>query len=281
MEETVLISKDEYETLMNKVSKENDDVEMLAEDNVSNGNGDGASDGGGGQLVGVNETVKDNVKDNLTGHVIPTTKDSESGEIDMSSSSPSKKTPPSPPIKGNDIDVFEGKKRKHGLEVEGPASVTTMGDNDDDNNVNMLNGLLSKVPSKLKEPVRLLAEYINDNGKGIIEWDDDLRLLYFKNVIPKTNFAKLLRYAFEKTEKRPKGSSIFSTALESIGIKNPTAWLVSQVPSEGNKKQKRVTSDIDLTDGAEVSLKSQPKGKKQTSKEMRFKKLTSKWVTLK
>ena len=271
MEETVLISKDEYETLMNKVSKDNND----ADDNVSNG--DGASDlggGGGDQRVGVNETVKDNVKDN------PATMDSESGEIDMSSSSsPSKKTPPSPPpVKGNDIDVFEGgKKRKHDLEVEGPASVTTMSDDDDD----MLNGLLSKVPSKLKEPVRLLAKYINDNGKGIIEWDDDLRLLYFKNVIPKTNVAKLLRYAFYKTEKRPKGSSIFSIALESIGIKNPTAWLVSQVPGEGNKKQKRVTSDIDLTDGAEVSLKSQQKGKKQTSKEMRFKKLTSKWVTLK
>lgn len=68
----------------------------------------------------------------------------------------------------------------------------------------MITFLLDKVSTKLKEPVKMLASYIVENGKGIIGWDRKLRFILFNDIIPRTNFAKIISYSLEKSEKRVK-----------------------------------------------------------------------------
>ena len=306
LEETVLVSKDEYETLLDKVSKDNNSKGDAVTNGEDSGHGSGSGDTSAASSsvdIKRDETAMDTSQDGVKGRVISdtTTVGAESGEIDTLPSS--KPSSPPPSVKDDDAagleegnsqieEEGEPEKESAQTEIESEVRDTFEGKNDK----RLLNLLLSKTPSKLKLPVRLLAEYIMDNGKGIIEWNEELRLLYFKTIIPKTNFIKLLKYAFKASEKRPKGSSIFTTALESIGIANPGAWLVSQIPAKDKKKEFKSTVVVnDLPDGAAsdtgsgaaISSESQQqqhhqqtqKGKKQTSKGDRFQKLSGKWVT--
>ena len=143
----------------------------------------------------------------------------------------------------------------------------------------MMSLLLDKVSTKLRQPVKRLAAYIAENGQGIIAWDKKLRFILFNEVIPRTNFAKLISHTLEKGEKkRPKGATMFGKALQSIGMTNPAAWAFSQVTSYSASPDKSVDEtkhkQEDYLDGS-IEKK---KGSNKT-KIKKLNKLEGKWLS--
>ena len=143
--------------------------------------------------------------------------------------------------------------------------------------------LLDKVTSNLKESVGLLAGYIIENGQDIIEWNNKLRFIHLKEVIPETNIAKIMTYAVEEEGKSPKGITLFKRSLKSIGISNPKSWIFSQTggmmsPYAPEKKKGVGKRSVDSIDGVNND---EPKKKKlkKSSKDSKLKSLSTKWVS--
>ena len=147
----------------------------------------------------------------------------------------------------------------------------------------MLDNVLDKVPSNLKDSVRLLCQYILEMGEDIIEWNKDLRFIHLKEIVPKSNIANIMSYVLEKNGKPPKGATLFTRSLKSIGISNPKSWVFSQMggmmsPYEGGETTVSEKRSNDSIDGL---AEHEPKKKvKKTSKGDKLKKLSAKWITL-
>lgn len=168
--------------------------------------------------------------------------------------------------------------------------------------------VLAKVPVNLKEPVTILVDYIQDNASGIIEWDENLRFVYLKQTLPKTNIVKLLSYSLGKGEKPPKAASVFQRALASVGVTDALKMVTSIMntegssasqtppspPTQGSKQNNKKNStdlsesndDVDAAAAASSSTSSQPGNDKdkniqrRTSKRnlKKFNNLAGKWL---
>lgn len=284
VEESVLIPKEEYETLLEKASPPNGKHDMEVTDSKSKGeyvkNDDGDVDKSGvpsapssfdtahpspnpdtskNDLV-VEEQAESKSKGALSGSV------SDSPNV----SSPSKEEEEEVDPK---VDPQEEKMTKSGT-VE----------------TDSIKLLLEKVSPELKEAVKMLAGYISENGEGVIEWDANRRLIHLKELIPRTDVAKIMMYVLGKRQKPPKGATLFTRSLKSIGMSNPLKWIDSQSPemvTPFNKMQsvvkkgdvKRALDNVDgvsTSEGVSKKKKSNSEGGKHRNKS---KQLNGKWLS--
>ena len=249
VEENVLISKEEYETLLEKVNAAND-KDIVANTSMNS--------------EGSNSNAKENVDEGNASTPPPASDKAQESEDILEKTKPSNTSSPTKSEGGGGKDDVEN------LE-------------DENVDTSMVDILLEKVPSNLKESVRFLANYIVENGQGIIEWDKELRFIHVKETIPKTNFAKLIIYALEKNDgKPPKGMTVFKRTLKAIGISNVKSWVFSQTgggmmsPYGGDQESKGKRS-FDVMDGA-FDNKAK-KIKKGSGKSDKLNKLSKKWLT--
>ena len=208
VEETVLIPKDEYESLLEKVSvqkqthqhqeqQQQQVVDMSATVDTSSGE-NSQLDVSGVRTEELNKSDKT---------VDESTEPSEGGDEWGRQNVTANPSQASDPDKGASyLNNVEGSEAGEIL-ADNSANISDKTDiphnesgikKKGGNKVNSVNLLLDKVSVALKHPVRMLADYLVENGEGIIEWNSDLRFVYFGGVVPKTNFAKLMSYAFKK-----------------------------------------------------------------------------------
>lgn len=308
MVESVLIPKDEYDSLLEKVSKslKGNDIEFqeTKENSGLNDDGDVQKKHDAMDQEQEAEEVDNGVKNftklsYIDGKEEEGVTNEETGDLmhEKENEKPDKRVSPT---KTPVSDYVEVNKNMN----------STEGDNDDDvdkvdEGINSINLLLVKVPQSLKQGVKILADYIAQNGRGIIEWDKSLRLRYFEQVIPKTNFVKLICHALKETLKTPKAYTLFKKALKSIGITSPNEWVLSQTENytgkhemeeeegeqatkvnnnnnplneniKGRKNYNNVKGSTDMLDGSgNLNIKNP----QRNSKEARLKKLKLNWVT--
>ena len=251
VQENVLIPKDEYETLLEKV-KELDGKDHVPSTQINN-----------------------------TGGSFP--KDKGDDEVSMAESSSLVESP------SGDVNKLEDTKSSNlttpNKDEDKREEETTLEDINVQNETEdaMLENLLTKVSSNLKESVRLLGRYILQNGEGLIEWDKDLRFIHLKEIVPKSNIVKIMTYVLENNTKPPKGATLFKRSLKSIGISNPKSWVFSQSGGmmspygEGEKKNEGIKRSIDSMDGSFDTVEKK-KVKKSRSKGEKLKKLSTKWI---
>ena len=281
VEETVLIPKDQYESLIQAASNEAKQTDMTFTEDANSVQAGGLSDNSKDLMV--TKETSQNIKDPPAN-----TNDSDASFEALKS----RQVKPEDTLVVNNNVPF-GNDNHQDDALNGQPTASAMGNvNQEEQHVstdgqllNMssserINLLLDKVPSKLKEPVKLLAAYIAENGKGIISWDRKLRFILFHAVIPRTNFAKLITYVLQKSEKRPKGTTIFGKALQSIGMPNPAAWTFSQVKNAASPDKNHVGANVQPDKnhvGDNVDSGSEkPKLGKQNHKKL--KQLQAKWA---
>lgn len=285
VEESVLIPKDEYETLIEKVSEIND------KKNVEDVNLDKFDDSNKNRIVS-DLPIASQMCTDVNSEIVTNSENSprKSGEAAASpevkkkpgtNSSPSTVKAAGPPIDNGlkQIDNDNGPAAPAADDDTSTVSTTTTKDNVNGvgNTSLKINMLLDNVSQKYKQPVKVMAEFISENGKGIIAWDESLKFVYFNDTIPRTNLAKMLTYLIEKSDVRPKGITLLLKSLKIIGIEHPKAWARRQAAkfAQQGVKKKANTSEVetnDSPDGIEVETK-----KKIPAKEIRFQKLSGKW----
>ena len=249
VEENVLISKEEYETLLEKVNAANTPLTNQMEDS------------------GDKEIIDEQ---NMT-----TSSPSDKAQEGKDTSKTVKISNESSHSKSEDKE--EEKENEEEDQQEEEVSVERdLSENSSDENVTKL---LEKVPSNLKESAGFLVNYIVENGQGILEWDKELRFIHLKETLPKTNFAKLIIYALEEEGKPPKGMTMFKRTLKSIGISNVKSWIFSQTggtmsPYEADIDSKGGKRSLDTVDGTLDNNKKSKKGRKYAKLE----KLSHKWL---
>ena len=251
VEENVLVPKEEYETLLEKVSATN---QLIAKDSVT--------------TPDTPELFPDDVKANVSTSPSDTPTKS---EVRLKKSDMSKEASLSTEMSEAEPEIVD--------EVEGS-------NRDTDDSSDMIDMLLVKVPPKLKDSVRLLATYIAENGEGIIEWDKELRFVHLKEVVPKTNFVKIIIYALENVGNPPKGVTLFKRSLKSIGVNNVKSWVFSQTggmmsPYIEEEEEKQVSGKRpnDSTDGFFSDDEQKTVKKSGKGKSTKLNKLATKWVS--
>ena len=253
VEENVLIPKEEYEILIEKANHtKNDNVNSI------------------GSIGSDKKGVEPDVATASTSpHSSP------ESEVKQGDGSPSSNVPsPSKDV----VREVEGEATKSTASADDGEGVSPAGVNDLNHKIDTL---AQKVTSEHQESVRLLAGYIIENGGGIIEWDDELRFIHLKEVIPRTNIVKIIMYLLDKKDKPPRGATMFKRSLKSIGIKDVKSWVFSQTGNMMSPyaQEKKVTGtekrSNDSTDGGE-ELK---KPKKKVRKDSAYAKLASKWIS--
>ena len=176
---------------------------------------------------------------------------------------------------------------------------TVKGDvtDDDDDDVDVMkplyndnakiNMLVKRVPNYYKDSVGLLAGYITEEGRDIIDWDKSLRFVHLKEAIPRTNIAKILMYVIDDKKqnhtKPPRGITMFTRSLKSIGITDIKSWLFSQngnmlspygVSDVINETGKTEKMNSDLTDGGVDISEKNIKNKNNKNKQ-----IVSEWIS--
>ena len=255
VEETVLIPKEEYEILLDKVNAMKDNDKEVVTDTPSEYESEAPQ--------AAKEDVVQSVETDLSNRSAPSDTPSESVDALEKSKSSNESTPTKDSEKTDDT-----------VQSEGGADRSEL-----------MGALLDKVTSNLKESVGLLAGYIIENGKGIIEWDKDLRFIHLKEVIPKTNMSKIMAFIVGGEEgKSPKGITPFKRSLKSIGLSDAKSWIFSQIggmmsPYAPEKTKSVGKRSIDSIDG--VNNDDEPKNKKlkKSSKDSKLKNLSTKWVS--
>ena len=319
MVESVLIPKDEYESLLEKVTdslKENDsnvkeEEQVELETDKPN---DGKVEDLEKKIAQENKIPDKNIKLSHHGEA----SDANGLITSTEDFKPGKSAKDSDAVKLNDIQASDSlpKGDKKDINLNGKDEFTrtknkdnnTDADADTAKGINNVKVLLVKVPHNLKQSVKILADYIIQNGRGIIEWDDSLKFRYFKQVIPRTNFAKIISYAFRKTLQTPKAYTVFDRALKSIGISSVNEWLLEETVNNNNNNNNNNGADhenqsgedeqatskpiskgiqsvknknedsVDILDGDNSTNKTNFKKFSGKSKESRFHKLKQKWI---
>lgn len=290
VEESVLIPKDQYETLMEKVAGLADKSNVSVDSNLCNFDKSnepanvsdvtvptGSKHESSGDSATVNsidnfENVDNVLNNQVATSVAPAEKVAKSSMETKTSASVEDKTDTAASNSRDDTDTepdsasptakkkFEFDTEKYSVKNPRKPSLNKL--------------LIGKVPEKLREPAKQIVQYILEYGNGIIRWDEKLRFVHLNQKVSRTNFAKMISYLMEKTDRRPKGMTILKKSLQSIGIDNPKIWAKSLAAKFGKPDQNESLpkQSSDTMDGVSEDM-----SKSLSGKHARLQKLAGKW----